>query len=132
MAYVFSRTGGDAQTHLCPRYAQDLVDPFVFKKEIINHLSSIFEDPFKVQNACLDYKALNMKTTKTFSIFHTCFLHLAGQAQIPQKDLLLDLFDKLTLDLQRAVLLVFITVQTLKELTDQYLAIDQGLRQIKA
>ena len=43
-----------------------------------------------------------------------------------------DFFDKLTLDLQRAVLPVFTTVQTLKELTDQCLAIDQGLRRIKA
>ena len=43
------------------------------------------------------------------------------------KDLLPDLFDKLTLDLQRAVLLVYTTVQTLKELTDYCLAIDQGL-----
>ena len=73
-----------------------------------------------------------MKTTETFSTFHTHFLHLAGQAQILQKDLLLDLFNKLILDLQRAVLPVFTTVQTLKELTDQCLAIDQGLCRIKA
>ena len=85
---------------------------------MIDHLSFIFEDPFKVQNARLDYKALNMKTIKTFSTFYTHFLHLAGQAQIPQKDLFLDLFDKLTLNLQQAVLLVFTTIQTLKELID--------------
>jgi hypothetical protein len=48
MAYVFSRTGGNAQTYLRPRYAQDLVDPFLSKEEIINHLSSIYKDPFKV------------------------------------------------------------------------------------
>ena len=66
---------------------------------MINHLSSIFKDPFKVQNAHLNYKALNMKTTKTFSTFYTHFLHLASQAQIPQKNLFPDLFDKLTLDL---------------------------------
>ena len=77
---------------------------------MINYLSFIFKDPFKVQNACLDYKALNMKTTKTFLTFHTYFLHLAGQAQILQEDLLLDLFNKLTLDLQQAVLLVFTTI----------------------
>ena len=65
-----------------------------------------------------------MKTTETFLTFHTRFLYLASQAQIPQEDLFLDLFDKLTLDLQRAVLLVFTTIQTLKELTDQYLAIN--------
>ena len=77
MAYVFGHTGGDAQTYLRPRYAQDSIDPFVSKKEIIDYLSSIFKDPFKVQNTCLNYKALNIKTTKTFSTFHTCFLYLA-------------------------------------------------------
>ena len=40
-----------------------------------------------------------MKTTKTFLTFYTRFLYLAGQAQIPQEDLLLDLFNKLILDL---------------------------------
>ena len=43
-----------------------------------------------------------------------------------------DLFNKLTLDLQRAVLPVFTTMQMLKVLTDYCLAINQGLRQIKA
>src|SRR6266568_6934582 len=110
--------------HLRPHYAEELADPFTSKEEMINYLSFIYKDPFKVQNTRLNYKALNMKTIKTFSTFHTHFLYLAGQAQIPQKDLLLDLFDKFTLDLQWAVLPVFTTVQTLKELTDQCLAID--------
>ena len=48
MAYVFGCTGGDAQTHLCLWYAQDLADSFVFEEEMINHLSFIFKDPFKV------------------------------------------------------------------------------------
>ena len=48
MAYVFSRTGGDAQTYLRPRYALDLVEPFLSKEEIINYLSSIYKDPFKI------------------------------------------------------------------------------------
>ena len=51
-----------------------------------------------------------MKTMETFLAFQTCFLHLASQAQIPQENLMPDLFDKLTLDLQQAVLPVFITV----------------------
>lgn len=89
-------------------------------------------DPFKVQDARLNYNGLTMKTTETFSAFQTRFLHLAGQARIPHEDLMPDLFDKLTLDLQRVVLPVFTTVRTLKELTDQCLAIDQGLRRIKA
>jgi len=48
MAYVFGRTGRDAQMHLRPRYAQDLAEPFLSKEEIINHLSSIYKDPFRV------------------------------------------------------------------------------------
>ena len=47
MAYVFGRTGGDAQTHLRLRYAEELVNPFPFKEEMISHLLSIYEDPFK-------------------------------------------------------------------------------------
>ena len=62
MAYVFGRTGGDAQTHLRLRHTEDSADPF------------------KVQNARLGYKSLNMKITETFSAFQTCFLHLARQA----------------------------------------------------
>jgi len=48
MAYVFSHTGGDTQTHLRPQYTKDLADPFISKEEIIKHLSSICKDPFKV------------------------------------------------------------------------------------
>ncbi len=69
MAYVFGYTSRDAQMHLHPRYTEELVDPFTSKKEIINHLSSIYKDPFKVQNARLDYKVLNIKTMETFLTF---------------------------------------------------------------
>jgi hypothetical protein len=34
--------------HLRPRYTIDLVDPFVLEEEIINYLSSIYKDPFKI------------------------------------------------------------------------------------
>ena len=48
MAYVFGYMGGNTQTHLRPRYIKELAEPFTSKEEIINHLSSIYEDPFKV------------------------------------------------------------------------------------
>jgi len=51
MAYVFGRTSGDAQTHLRPRYAKELADAFESDEEIVAHLASIYEDPYKVQNA---------------------------------------------------------------------------------
>ena len=69
MAYVFSRTSGDAQTHLHQQYIEELVEPFTFKEEIINYLSSIYKDPFRVYNACLSYKSLNIKIIETFLAF---------------------------------------------------------------
>jgi hypothetical protein len=132
MAYVFSRTGGDAQKHLQPRYDEESQDQFDTDHEMITYLASIYEDPHRVQNARLEYKSLMMKTTETFADFHTRFLHLAGQAKIPQDDLRPDLFDKLTLELQRTVLPVYSTLTTSKTLANECLSLDQGLRRIKA
>jgi hypothetical protein len=73
-----------------------------------------------------------MKSTKTFLDFHTQFLQLARQAKIPSDDLQLDLFNKLTLELQKAVLLVYIeSLATEKALADHYLALNNGLQRIK-
>ena len=115
-----------------PRYKDDSTDPFLTAQSMIDYLATIYEDPYKVQNARLEYKSLSMKSTETFSDFHTRFLHLAGQAKIPSDDLRLDLFDKLTLELQRTVLLVYTTLSTEKALADQCVALDNGLRRIKA
>ena len=48
MAYVFGYTSRDAQIYLHPRYTEESAEPFTSKEEIINHLSSIYKDPFKV------------------------------------------------------------------------------------
>ena len=48
MAYVFGHMGRDAQTHLRPWYIEELAEPFTSKEEIVDHLSSIYKDPFKV------------------------------------------------------------------------------------
>src|SRR5579862_1441765 len=132
MIYIFSRTGGDAQRHLQPRYDEESDNAFSTDTEMIDYLASIYEDPYRVQNARLEYKGLLMKPTETFADFYTRFLHLAGQAKIPKDDLRPDLFDKLTMELQRTVLPVYSTLTVLKELADECLSIDQGLRRLKA
>jgi hypothetical protein len=132
MAYVFGRTTGDAQEHLHPRYKASATNPFTSEEDMISHLTSIYEDPFMTQNARLDYRSLMMKVSETFPAFQTRFLHLAGQAQIPAEDLIPDMFDKLTLDLQRAALPFYTSAKSLQELTNHCLALDQGLRRIKA
>ena len=68
-----------------------------------------------------------MKSTKTFLDFYTQFLHLARQGKIPVDNLWLDLFDKLTLELQKTLLLVYTTLSIEKALIDQCVALDNGL-----
>jgi hypothetical protein len=55
--------------YLRPQYTEDFTNPFISKDEMMEHLSSIHKDPFKVQNACLSYKSLNIKTMETFLAF---------------------------------------------------------------
>ena len=69
-----------------------------------------------MKNACRDYHKLMMRPTKTFMDFYTRFLRLASEGQIPHEDLRLDLYDKLTLELQRAIAPMEGTLDTLKDL----------------
>ena len=103
ITYVFSRTGGDAQKHLQPRISTSSIDPLETATDMIQHLADIYEDPFRMQNARRDYRRLNMRANETFPDFYTRFLHLAGQGRIPDEDLRPDLYDKITLELQRAI-----------------------------
>src|SRR6266487_6391733 len=58
IVYVFSRTSGDAQKHLNPRIGDNAVDWFRTATKIIDHLSGIYKDLFRVQNACREYRRL--------------------------------------------------------------------------
>ena len=131
MTYVFGRIGGDAQKHLNPRIGPNSVDPFLTADDMIQHLEDIYEDPFRIQNARRDYRRLNMRTTETFPDFYTRFLHLAGEGRIPEEDLRPDLYDKLTLELQRAIAPTEESLPTLQELQRALRRLDQNLRQIK-
>ena len=107
MAYVFSRTTRDAQGHLQPRYGRNASQRFLTAQEMLDHLTAIFEDPFQKENARLAYKADFMgkpDKNEAFTVFYTRFLHLAGIASVPTADLMPDLFDKLTLKLQKTLL----------------------------
>ena len=83
-----------------------------------------------MRNAYRDYCKLMMRSTETFMDFYTRFLHLASKGQIPDEDLRLDLYDKLTLELQRAIALIEVTLNKLKDLQKAVLRLDQNLRQI--
>jgi hypothetical protein len=55
-------------------------------------------------NSKNDFKRLYMKPSQTFHEFYTQFLHLSSKAQIVLSELKYELYQKLTLDLQRQVM----------------------------
>jgi hypothetical protein len=69
-----------------------------------------------VKNARKEYRKLMMQSTKTFTDFYTRFLYFASEGQILNEDLRLDLYEKLTLKLQRAIALTKGTLNELKDL----------------
>src|ERR1700722_18085693 len=71
-----------------------------------------------------------IRSTETFTDFYTQFLHLASKGQIPDEDLCLDLYDKLTLELQRAIAPIEGTLDILEDLQKALLRLDQNLRHI--
>jgi len=71
-----------------------------------------------------------MRPTQTFTEFYTKFLHLAGEAKIPLDDWQPDLYDKLTIDLQKAILPTLSSLTTHKVLADQCLLLDRELKRL--
>ena len=51
MEYLFSRTLGNAQKHLLPRFDEDSPIRFISVKEMLKYLASIYINPNKVRDA---------------------------------------------------------------------------------
>ena len=132
MFYLFNHTTGDAQKHLQPRYDDDAQTRFVSATEMLQLLATIFVNPNQVRDARYDYSCLRMTARQSFAKFQTQFLHLASQAQIPAEDLRLDLYDKLTTQLQRGIAPILRSLVTYTELSASCLSLDTELKRITA
>jgi FtsZ-binding cell division protein ZapB len=100
IAYVENRVGGKAAKHLRPRLRVDTVNPYTTAEEMLKHLETIFRDPNKEANAKRDFRKLNMRATDNFQDFLTSFLHLAGEAKIPDTMYKDELYQRITWKLQ--------------------------------
>ena len=94
-------------------------------------MAIIYINPYKTLNARTDFKKLIMRPSSTFHDFYTKFLHLAGDGKIPLEDYRTELYDKLTLDLQKAILPTYGSLKTYRQLADQCLLLDRELKRIK-
>jgi Zinc knuckle len=130
MFYTFNRTTGDAQKHLLSRFDEGSPLRFISATEMIQHLASIYINPNKVRDARYDYNKLVMRTGQAFIEFQTIFLHLAGEAQIPSTSLRLDLYDKLTTQLQTPIAAMLEDLDTYDKLATRCLSLDTELKRI--
>jgi hypothetical protein len=128
IVFLFGKTKGDAQIHLSARYHS--AEGFATAQEMIDLLATVYVNPHKVQNARTDFKKLYMRNL-SFHEFYTKFLHLAGEGNIPIEDYHSELYNKLAIDLQKAVLPTYGSLTTYKLLADQCLLLDRELKRIK-
>jgi hypothetical protein len=82
MAYIFNHIANTAQKHLAPRYQKGL-EPFITNTEIISYLTEIFKNPFKAQDAYINFCKLIIKEDETFLDFYTRFFYLINLGRIP-------------------------------------------------
>ncbi len=115
MAYIENRTGGDAAQHLAPRLREGAANKFTTADEMFKHLENVYLDPNRLQTAKTDFRKLVMRKNDNFHEFLTKFLHLAGEANIPEDDYKYEMNTKLAFDLQKAVVTNFISSSSFNE-----------------
>jgi hypothetical protein len=73
-----------------------------------------------------------MTTNQLFAEFQTTFLYLAGEGQIHESNLRIDLYDKLSTDLQKGMASHLVNLDTYNKLAACCLSLDTELRRINA
>ena len=86
IVYLYNCTTGDAQAHLQLWFGDDAKDSFSNAQEMMKHLSAVYMDSYKVENARQEYRCLRMKYNETFTEFYMKFLRLARIGKIPKED----------------------------------------------
>jgi hypothetical protein len=106
MSYIFSRTEGEAQEHLFPRYTRDEEnqDLFATYQEMLDMLGMIYKNQYYMEDSRLAYWELQISPTQSFQSFKTQFLQLANGGRIPGSKRFDDLYKKLTTALRGQLL----------------------------
>ena len=118
MYYIYDRTEGDARKYLYERFRPDSSMKFRDAEEMLDCLREIFVNPHEQREAAHQYNRLKMQPSQAFHTFKTTFLHLAAKARIPKGNLRMDLYDRITLPLQRQVVIILDTLTDTKSLCD--------------
>jgi hypothetical protein len=97
---------------------------------MLQYLVSIYVNLNKVRDIWYSYNKLVMKAGQLFEEFQTTFLHLASKGQISTNNLWLDLFDKLTTQLQNCLVSTLADLDIYKKLAERCLSLNTELKRI--
>lgn len=100
IAYVASRTEGNARKHIAPRLRDDTPNPYKDATDMLVHLENVFADPNRERVAKQKYNTLYMRPSTKWHDFLSEFLYLAAEAGVVEETWKDDLYNKLTLRMQ--------------------------------
>ncbi|KAI9037663.1 uncharacterized protein KD926_000079, partial [Aspergillus affinis] len=100
MTYVKSRLEGRAAEHIIARSRRNSLNPYKNVEDIMDHLRSIYEDPYRKTNAQSKLRQLTMKVSDRFTEFISTFTLIVSEAELAKEEWKENLYQRLPPRLQ--------------------------------
>jgi len=126
IAYVFNRTGGYANKQLLPRRRQDSANPFADSFEMIELLETVLGDTNRTHTARAKFNKL-VQGTRSVRKLYADFSVLIADLDNTDESNMYDFKAKLNPAIRKAI--AGDTSETLKQLADKCIRIDQDLQE---
>jgi hypothetical protein len=84
--YILSQTRGDAAIYLAPYLREDTANLYLTIENILKHLKTVYLNLNRKNKAKAQFYKLMQHTDDVFQLFLIKFLHLAGEAEIPESE----------------------------------------------
>jgi hypothetical protein len=101
IAYVVSRTKGEARSHVIERRKDSSPDKYRDASDIFEHLHIVYNDVNKTLVAREKLRKLFLRQSDKFHTFLSEFLRLAAETKIPKEEWKEELHRRLTVELQK-------------------------------
>jgi hypothetical protein len=126
------RIDEDAMKHLTSRFFKNSIKSYIIANKIFDDLYQIFDDSNRRTNALKTYRRLKqVESFKDFNIFWAEFQRLTSDSELyDQKTLLEDLKNKMSYELQEALVIELYKVIDLYEFAKMCRYTDQTLRDV--
>lgn len=118
IAYVAGRCDGKARKHITPRLRDESSRKYKDSTDMLEHLTTIYNDPNRVQTAKREFRSLYMKVTDNFHDFLSEFLYLAAESGVSEDDWKDELHNKLITKLQELTISKMVEDGTFQEFSD--------------